>query len=137
MHTCFGEIDFQDSRKTQVLNYLGRIYYATKLTRRKISKYKKILTFSGMSDHPSIDCCNLNVTTRGSGIMTISYRKPNQTLIDLGSHSPRQSFIPCNISFWNLILARLTFFGARYVLTYSPNHSSARDVKYLDHPKMR
>lgn len=60
MHTCFGEIGFQDSRKTQVLNYLGRIYYATKLTRRKNLTEQKILTFSGMSDHPSIDCCNLN-----------------------------------------------------------------------------
>ena len=30
-------------------------------------------------------------------------------------------------------LIRLTFFGVRYVLTYSPNHSSAQDVKHLDH----
>ena len=42
------------------------------------------------------------LTTRGSG----SWRSPivnQKTLIDLGSHSPQQSFIPCNISFWNLI----------------------------------
>lgn len=93
---------FQDSRKTQVLNYLGRIYYATKLTRRKNLTEQKILTFSGMSDHPSIDCCNLN----RPHVVQESWRSPivnQKTLIDLGSHSPRQSFIPCNISFWNLI----------------------------------
>ena len=52
---------------------------------------QKILTFSGMSDHPSIDYCNLNVTTRSSG----SWRSPivnQKTLIDLGSHSPGAKF---------------------------------------------
>ena len=67
---------FQDSRKTQVLNYLERIYYATKLTRRKNLHTKKSWLFR--NEWSSFDRLLQPelLTTRGSGIMTISYRKP-------------------------------------------------------------
>lgn len=132
MHTCFGEIDFQDSRKTQVLNYLGRIYYATKLTRRKKSHRTKNLGFL-RNEWSSFDrLLQPESTTRGSGIMTISYRKP-KTLNRL-----RISLAPDKVLFlatsasgtW---FSEINIFGVRYVLTYSPNHSSAQDVKHLDH----
>ena len=129
MHTCFGEIDFQDSRKTQVLNYLGRIYYATKLTRRK-NLHTKILTFSGMSDHPSIDCCNLN----RPHVVQESWRSPivNQKTLN----RLRISLAPNKVLFlatsasgtW---FSEINIFGVRYVLTYSPNHSSASGCKTL------
>lgn len=72
------------------------------------------------------------LTTRGSG----SWRSPivnQKTLIDLGSHSPRTKFYSLQHQLLELDLTRLTFFGVRYVLTYSPNHSSAQDVEHLDH----
>lgn len=72
------------------------------------------------------------LTTRSSG----SWRSPivnQKTLIDLGSHSPRTKFYSLQHQLSELDLARLTFFGVRYVLTYSPNHFSAQDVKHLDH----
>lgn len=72
------------------------------------------------------------LTTRGSG----SWRSPivnQKTLIDLGSHSPQTKFYSLQHQLLELDLARLTFFGVRYVLTYSPNHFSAQDVKHLDH----
>lgn len=93
---------------------------------------QKILTFPGMSDHPSIDCCNLN----RPHVVQESWRSPivnQKTLIDLGSHSPRTKFYSLQHQLSELDLTRLTFFGVRYVLTYSPNHSSAQDVKHLDH----
>lgn len=123
---------FQDSRKTQVLNYLERIYYATKLTRRKNLHTKKSWLFR--NEWSSFDRLLQPelLTTRGSG----SWRSPivnQKTLIDLGSHSPRTKFYSLQHQLLELDLTRLTFFGVRYVLNYSPNHSSAQDVEHLDH----
>lgn len=121
---------FQDSRKTQVLNYLGRIYYATKLTRRKNLTEQKILAFSGMSDHPSIDCCNLN----RPHVVQESWRSPivnQKTLNRLRISLAPTKFYSLQHQLLELDLTRLTFFGVRYVLTYSPNHSSASGCKTL------
>lgn len=65
-------------------------------------------------------------------IMTISYRKPknlNRLRISLAP----TKFYSLQHQLLELDLTRLTFFGVRYVLTYSPNHSSAQDVEHLDH----
>ena len=56
----------------------------------KKSPHKKSW-LSGMSDHPSIDCCNLN----RPHVVQESWRSPivnQKTLIDLGSHSPSTKF---------------------------------------------
>lgn len=67
---------FQDSRKTQVLNYLERIYYATKLTRRKKSPHKKILTFQEWVIILRSIVATWTLNHTWFRIMTISYRKP-------------------------------------------------------------
>lgn len=91
---------------------------------------QKILTFSGMSDHPSIDCCNLN----RPHVVQESWRSPivnQKTLNRLRISLAPTKFYSLQHQLLELDLARLTFFGIRYVLTYSPNHSSASGCKTL------
>lgn len=120
---------FQDSRKTQVLNYLGRIYYATKLTRRKNLTEQKSWLFR--NEWSSFDrLLQPESTTRGSGIMTISYRKPkNLNRLRISLAPDKVLFLATSAS--GTWFSEINIFGVRYVLTYSPNHSSASGCKTL------
>lgn len=92
---------------TQVLNYLERIYYATKLTKRKISKNKNLELFL-RNEWSSFDRLLINLETSWPQVL---FRIHDDLLIEtkpttIGpriSLALKQSFIPCNISWRNLI----------------------------------
>lgn len=69
-------------------------------------------------------------TTRGSGIMTISYRKPkNLNRLRISLALDKVLFLATSAS--GTWFSEINIFGVRYVLTYSPNHSSASGCKTL------
>lgn len=98
----------------------------------KKSPHKKILTFQEWVIILRSIVATWTLNHTWFRIMTISYRKPknlNRLRISLAP----TKFYSLQHQLLELDLTRLTFFGVRYVLTYSPNHSSTQDVKHLDH----
>lgn len=98
----------------------------------KKSPHKKILTFQEWVIILRSIVATWTLNHTWFRIMTISYRKPknlNRLRISLAP----TKFYSLQHQLLELDLTRLTFFGVRYVLTYSPNHSSAQDVEHLDH----
>ncbi len=98
----------------------------------KKSPHKKILTFQEWVIILRSIVATWTLNHTWFRIMTISYRKP-KNLNRLRISLAQTKFYSLQHQLLELDLARLTFFGVRYVLTYSPNHFSAQDVKHLDH----